>query len=421
MRATLQILKTIFFVIFVVPSFGQVNYLLPGRGIEGISVVLDSSNISDVIKLLGDDYSISTKTLVTYYQYSKKGLTFQIDPYDKNQIVRSVSVEYPFQAKMKNGIILNESTMNDVWKLYHENGCFTSGDYAWRPQKGVSFYIRRDPGKKGFNPKEKIYKIEVHNEGEFGTSSKVNFEFNNEPVERKLQELISILSTDIIDFKKLDTFWRTQKLTENEPYGLQKKTNFERKIEYDLSQEYVEIRMVRSTYDLNIIKSHDDLIYLRLSKQGANQIILERNEIAKIANLLTQSERKPDTSNVLNYPFIVYTYGTFCGIRGTPPEKCQMMLTLVKENKYDELVKWLYSINPEIATYGYIGLDILKRNGLKISITELARMNELNKSQIQLNTCRGCYFGVTEKISDVLNEKKLKNNYKSFQQNGWIK
>jgi len=179
--------------------------------------------------------------------------------------------------------------------------------------------------------------------------------------------------------------------------------------------------MVRSTYDLNIIKSHDDLIYLRLSKQGANQIILERNEIAKIANLLTQSERKPDTSIVLNYPFIVYTYGTFCGIRGTPPEKCQMMLTLVKDNKYDELVKWLYSINPEIATYGYIGLDILKRNGLKISITELARMNELNKSQIQLNTCRGCYFGVTEKISDVLNEKKLKNNYKSFKQNGWIK
>jgi len=230
MRATLQILKTIFFVSFVVPSFGQVNYLLPGRGIEGISVVLDSSNISDVIKLLGDDYSISTKTLVTYYQYSKKGLTFQVDPYDKNQIVRSVSVEYPFQAKMKNGIILNESTMNDVWKLYNEKGCFTSGEYAWRPQKGVSFYIKRDPGKKWFNPKEKIYKIEVNNEGEFGTSSKVNFEFNNEPVERKLQELISILSTDTIDFKKLDTFWRTQKLTENEPYGLQKRQILKEKL-----------------------------------------------------------------------------------------------------------------------------------------------------------------------------------------------
>lgn len=421
MRTTLRILKTIFFVIWVVPTSGQTNLLLPGKGIEGISVVLDSSNISDVIKLLGDEYSISTKTLVTYYQYSKKGLTFQIDPYDKNQIVRSVYVEYPFQAKMKNGIVLNESTMNDVWKLYNENGCFTSGDYAWRPQKGVSFYIKRDPSKKGFNPKEKIYKIEVHNDGEFRTSSRVNFEFNNELVERKHQELISILSTDIIDFKKLDTFWRTQQQTEKEPFGLQKKTIFERKIEYDLSQEYVEIGMVRSTYNLNIIKSHDDLIYLRLSKQGANQIILERNDIAKIGNLLTQSERKLDTSIVLNYPFIVYTYGTFCGIRGTLPDKCQMMLTLVKENKYDELVKWLYSINPEIATYGYIGLDFLKRSGLNISITELTRMNEMSKSQIQLNTCRGCVFGVTEIISDVLTEKNLKNIYKLFQQTGWIK
>lgn len=403
------------------PSVGQVNLLLPGKGIEGISIVLDSSNISDVIKQFGDDYLISTTTLVTYYQYNKKWLTFQIDPYDKNQIVRSISVEFPFQAKTNNGIVLNESTMNDVWKLYNENGCFTSGNYAWRPQKGVSFYIKRDPSKKGFNPKEKIYKIEIHNDSEFGTSSRVNFEFNNEPVERKLQELVSILKTEIIDFKKLDTFWQTQQQTEKEPYGLQKKTNFERKIEYDLSQEYIEIRMVGSKYNLNIIKSHDDLIYLRLSNQVGNQIILERNEIAKIGNLLTRSERKLDTSIVLNYPFIVYTYGTFCGIGGTPPDKCQMMLTLVRESKYDELAKWLYSINPEIATYGYIGLAFLKRNGKDISLPELKRMSELSTSQIQLNTCQGCYFGVTEKISDVLKEKNLKTIYKSFQQTGWTK
>jgi len=154
MRAALRILITIFLLICVVPSFGQVNLLLPGKGIEGISVVLDSSNISDVIKQFGDDYLMSTTTSVTFYQYNKKGLTFQIDPYDKNQIIRSISVEFPFQAKMNNGIVLNESTMNDVWKLYKENGCFTSGDYAWRPQKGISFYIKRDPKKKGFNPKE---------------------------------------------------------------------------------------------------------------------------------------------------------------------------------------------------------------------------------------------------------------------------
>ncbi|KOY87685.1 hypothetical protein AD998_17500 [bacterium 336/3] len=421
MRTTLRILKIFFLLTWVLPSFGQTNLLLPGKGIEGISVVLDSSNISDVIKQFGDDYLISTTTLVTYYQYNKKGLTFQINPYDKNQIVRSISVESPFQAKVHNGIVLNESTMNEVWKLYNENGCFTSRDYAWRPQKGISFYIKRDPSKKGFNPKEKISKIEIHNDGEFGTSSRVNFEFNNEPVERKLQELISILKADIIDFKRLDSFWQNQKKTEKEPYGLEKKTNFERKIEYDLSQEYVEIRIARNSYNLNIIKSHDNLIYLRLSNQVGNQIILERNEIAKISNLLTKSERKLDTSIILNYPFIVYTYGTLCGIGGTPPEKCQMMLTLVEENKYNELATWLHSINPEIATYGYIGLDFLKRKGKEISLPELKRMTELSKSQIQLNTCQGCYFGVTEKISDILKEKNLNTIYKSFLQADWIK
>ena len=113
MRTTLRILKTIFLLTWVLPSFGQTNLLLPGKGIEGIPVVLDSSNISDVIKQFGDDYLISTTTLVTYYQYNKKGLTFQIDPYDKNQIVRSISVESPFQAKVHNSIVLNESTMNE--------------------------------------------------------------------------------------------------------------------------------------------------------------------------------------------------------------------------------------------------------------------------------------------------------------------
>lgn len=421
MRAAFQILKTIFLLICAVPTFGQVHLLLPGKGIEEIPVVLDSSNISDVIKQFGNDYIISATASATRYQYNKKGLTFQIDPYDRNQVIRSISAEFPFQARMNNGIVLNESTMNDVWKLYNENSCFTSGDYAWRPQKGVAFYIKRDPNKKGFNPKEKIYKIEINNDGEFGTSSRINFEFNNEPVERKLQELVSILKADRIDFKKIDSFWQIQQHTEKEPYGLQKRTNFERVIEHNLSQEYIEIRMIRSAYNLNIIKLKDDLIYLRLSCQAGDQLILERKELANVSNLLNQSKKQPDTSVALNYPFTVYTYGTFCGIGGTPPDKCQVMLSLVQENKYDELSKWLYSINPEIATYGYIGLDFLKRNGKNINLTEIQRMGELRKSGIQLNTCRGCFYGVTEKISDIITDKNLKRIFRSFQKTGWIK
>lgn len=421
MRTTLRILKTVFLLIWVWPSFGQANLVLPGRGIEGIPVILDSSNISNVIEQFGNDYSITTTTLVTFYKYSQKGVTFLIDPYDKNQIIRSIYVEFPFQAKTNNGIVLNESTMNDVWKVYNEKGYFTSGVYALQTQKGISFYIKKDPNKRNIDPKEKICKIEIHNKREFGMPSRVNFEFNNEPVKRKLEELIAILKADSIDFKKLETFWQIQQQTEKEPYGLEKKINFTRNIEYDLTQEYTDIKMVRSNYNLNIIKSYGDLIYMRLSSQGGEQVVFERNELAKISNRLNQNERQLDTSITLNYPFIVYTFGTFCGLRGSPPAQTLIMLDLVRENKYDDLARWLYSVNPEIATYGYIGLDFLKRNGKNIAVAELKRMNELSKSDIQLNTCKGCYSNVTEKISEVLKENNLKSMYKLFKQTHWIK
>lgn len=386
-------------------TFGQTNLILQNKGIDGIPVVLDSTNISEVIEFYGTDYSKSEKTLITKYQYEKIGLTFQIDPYDKNRIVRSIYIESPFKAKTENGIVLNESTMDDVLELYNEKGCFASKSYVWRPQNGITFYIRKDPNKKGYDTKEKIYKIEIHNDGEFGTSSRVNFEFNREPIKQKLKELVSILNSENINFKKLNTFWESQKKSKKESYELEKRTNFERKINKNFTQESIEIRIVGSSYNLNIIKSNDSLVYLKLTDSKEQKVILERTE-------------KPEFGKN-NYD--IFTYGTFCGIGGTPPEKCQEMLGLVRESNYKELSNWLQSINPEIATYGYIGIDFLNKKGIEILPTEFGKMEQLRISEIQLNTCQGCYFGVTEKISEVLTKKNLKQTHRGFEQSGWLK
>jgi hypothetical protein len=85
------------------------------------------------------------------------------------------------------------------------------------------------------------------------------------------------------------------------------------------------------------------------------------------------------------------------------------------------LASWLKSINPEIATYGYIGLEFLKKKGIIIENIESQRMIELSESDIQLNTCYGCIIGVTERIEDVLTTKNINQIYLSFQQSGWIK
>ena len=402
---TFRTINIILFTICFIPLFGQSNVLIPNEGIQGIPIVIDSSKISDVIRIYGTEYTLSEKTLITNYRYDKIGLTFQIDPYDRNQIVRSISVESPFKAKTENGIVLNESTMKDVWNTYNDKGCFTSKTYAWNTQNGISYYIKKDPNEKGYDKEEKIFKIEINNDGDFGISSKTNFEFNDKPVQEKLNNLIAILKSDNFNFQKLDSFWSKEKTTEKEPYGLVRRTSFNRKIENNLTQENSELWLVGSAYNLNTIKTDNELVYLKLTDNNEQKILIKRIEHPEL--------RKTN--------FDVYTYGTFCGIAGTPPDKCQGMLELVNANNYDILASWLKSINPEIATYGYIGLEFLKKKGAKIEKTELVRMTKLSESEIQLNTCQGCIFGVTERIKDVLEDKNINQIYRSFQQSGWLK
>ena len=405
MKMTLRTINIILFILCFNPLFGQTNVLIPNKGIEGISIMIDSSKISDVIRLYGTDYTLSEKSLITNYRFYKIGLTFKIEPYDKNQIVRSISVEAPFKGKTENGIVLNESTMKDVWNTYNDKGCFTSKTYAWNTQNGVSFYIKKDPNEKGYDTEEKIFKIEINNDGDFGISSRTNFEFNDEPVQEKLNNLIAILKSDNFNFQSLESFWSKEKITEKEPYGLEKRTSFNRNIENNLTQESSELWLVGSSYNLNIIKSDNELVYLKLTDNNEQKTLIERTE----------------NSDLENVNFDVYTYGAFCGIAGTPPDKCQRMLNLVNANNYDQLASWLTSLNPEIATYGYIGLEFLKKKGIEIEKTELQRMTELSESEIQLNTCQGCIFGVTEKIFAVLKTKNINQIYRSFQQSGWIK
>src|SRR5690554_669303 len=405
MKMTIRTINIILFIFCFNPLFGQTNVLIPNKGIKGISIEIDSSTISDVIEIYGDDYTMSEKTLITNYRYEKIGLTFQIAPYDKNKIVRSISVQSPFKAKTENGIVLNESTMKDVWNTYNDKGCFTSKTYAWNTQNGISYYIKKDPNEKGYDVEEKIFKIEINNNGDFGISSRTNFEFNEEPVKEKLNSLITILKSENFNFQKLDSFWDKEKLTEKEPYGLEKRTSFNRNIGNNLIQESSELWLVGSSYNLNIIKSNNELVYLKLKDNNEQKTLIERRE----------------NSELENTNFDVYTYGTFCGIAGTPPDKCQSMLDLVNSKNYDQLASWLKSINPEIATYGYIGLEFLKKKGIKIDNTEFQRMTELSESEIQLNTCQGCIFGVTEQIKDVLKNKNINQIFRSFQQSGWIK
>lgn len=404
-------------------GFSQENIILPQKGIEGVSVKIDTSNISVVEKLYGKDFELIENQSFTRYTYPEIGLAFQYDTNDKNQVIRSIFLVSPFEGKLENGIQLNKTSMKEVWETYADSGCFASKTYAWHTQKGISFFIRKDATQKGYDTNEKIYKIEIHNKGEFGLPSRINFEFNKEPIERKIEEMISKLKDDNFNVAKMNDYWEAQNMNENAPYPLKRTLNFARELDFGIIQENSEIRVSGSAFELNLLKSDNKLVYLKLISQ--NGVLVERYSDEQIKLLLTRRELKTnvpiDIKSPIDFPMNTYVYGVFCGFIGSPPPQCEVMIELVNNNDYYDLSRWLNSMNPEIATYGYIGLDFLRRKGKDIKPIELSKMLELSTSNIQLNTCQGCLFGVTETIKEVLTEKNLKGSYSAFKQSGLLK
>lgn len=416
-------LNIILFILSFATGFCQSNMIIPQNGIEGISIRIDTTDISAVEKLYGNEFELNANQSYTRYTYPKIGLAFQFDTNDKNKIVRSIFLESPFQAKLKNGIELNKTSMKEVWETYSDKGCFTSKTYAWHSQKGVSFFIKKDSTVKGFDSNNKIYKIEIHNNGDFGIGSRINFEFDKERKEERIQEMVDILKDVNFTFEKFNDFWEIQKKNDTKPFPLKKRETFKRELEYDITQLNSEIRIYGSVFELNILRCSNDLVYLKLTSE--NEILVEKYSDKQIDLLLNKHHNKTnipiDTKSAIDFPSDTYVYGTFCGLVGTPPTESQTMIDLVNERKYYELARRLNSMNPEIATYGYIGLDFLRKKGMEIKPPELSKMAELSKSNIQLNTCQGCVFGVTETVKDVLSVDNLKVIYSAYRESGLLK
>lgn len=416
-------LNIILFILSFATGFCQSNIIIPQNGIEGIPIRIDTTGISAVEKLYGNEFELNANQSYTRYTYPKFGLAFQYDTADKNKIIRSIFLESPFQAKLRNGIELNKSSMKEVFEKYSDKGCFTSKTYAWHSQKGISFFIRKDSTTKGYNTDNKVYKIEIHNKNKFGMTSRVNFEFDKERKEKRIQEMVKVLKDDDFTFEKFDDFWEIQKKNDTKPFPLKKQDNFKRELEFDLTQHNSEIRIYGSVFELNILKCNNDLVYLKLTSE--NEILVERYSDKQIELLLNKHQNKTnipiDTKSAIDFPTDTYVYGTFCGLVGTPPSESQTMIDLVNEREYYKLARRLNSMNPEIATYGYIGLDFLRKKGMEIKPPELSKMKELSQSNIQLNTCQGCVFGVTETIEDVLSADNLKVIYSAYRESGLLK
>lgn len=104
------------------------------------------------------------------------------------------------------------------------------------------------------------------------------------------------------------------------------------------------------------------------------------------------------------------TFGIACGITGSTPKSVLQTIYLVNNHQKDPLIKWLHSNIPENKIHGYVGLYFMQRNGEVLSQTEKEAMALVQKDTAMVGYCRGCLLG-REKVSDILQRKRLKNYY----------
>jgi hypothetical protein len=141
--------------IFAPPTIlGVVSTIYPGKGFD--EVVIGKTNLEDIKKSYLKDCSI-----IDHGSYSveiacpKKGISFYFDYKEYNAVkpdnkkyFKSISLTPPFKGKTTDGIVLGESKLSDVEKIYGTlvfmttlNGAFWNVEY---PSSGMQFEVQKN-------------------------------------------------------------------------------------------------------------------------------------------------------------------------------------------------------------------------------------------------------------------------------------
>ena len=170
----------LFLAVIFVSSCSNINYvemytlsnnlISEGKGLDLFEI--DKSSANDIIKKLGREFiEIRHKEYSVQMYYQSLGLSFYYMQGDNTQKIFSIVFSKPFKGKTTKGIILGQSTMEDVIKLYGEPDWSTCDncDFWTSNYEGIHFSVERDkslpqyPLDEGVHTKKRIVEIGVNN------------------------------------------------------------------------------------------------------------------------------------------------------------------------------------------------------------------------------------------------------------------
>ena len=109
-----------------------------GIGVEGVTV--GKSTKKDIEKKFGKKYKWTANKKYSYQMTYPNGLSFYICQADKKQEIFDIEMRSPYQVKTAKGIVLRQSTLEDVKKIY---GTAKDG----LRYRGIEFYYEKLGGK----------------------------------------------------------------------------------------------------------------------------------------------------------------------------------------------------------------------------------------------------------------------------------
>ncbi|WP_457557100.1 transcription initiation factor IIB [Candidatus Harpocratesius sp.] len=117
---------------------------------------------SKIIKIFGPpDQEISHENYSIQMNYEEKGLNFYYRNNKKEEDPSIITCGFvsPFEGKTEDGIVLNKSTMKDVFRICGEETWLTTdkSPYWWVEESGISFYVPKQGNNRDFP-----FKIEDH-------------------------------------------------------------------------------------------------------------------------------------------------------------------------------------------------------------------------------------------------------------------
>ncbi len=137
---TLAVLISGLFSITADAQKNRPNYKIAkeGIGVEGIAV--GKSTKRDVEKKFGKNYKLEKNGKYSFQMTYRNGLSFYMCQTDKRQEIFNIEMRSPFNVKTSKGIILRQSTLEDIEKIY---GKAKEG----LRYRGVEFYYTKIKGK----------------------------------------------------------------------------------------------------------------------------------------------------------------------------------------------------------------------------------------------------------------------------------